>query len=75
MPVGEAGKVVDDFRVRLEPGLGRLLRIGFEVVDAADAIEQLEPQARIVAQEPADLDQVGRFDHDEGVDGRRASST
>ena len=62
-------QVIDDFQVRLEAGLGDLLRVGLEVIDAADAVEQVELQPRVVAQEAADLDQVGRLDDDERVDG------
>src|SRR5262249_26780432 len=52
-----------------EAGLRRLLRVRLEVIDAADAREQLELQARIVAQKLADLHQVLRLDHYERVDG------
>ena len=60
----EARQVIDDFHVRLEAGLGGLLRVGLEVIDAADAVEHVEPQPRIVAQEAADFQQVAGLDDD-----------
>ena len=43
---------------------GRLLRIGLEVIDARDAMQHVEPQGRLVAQEQPDLRQrtAGHFD-------------
>src|SRR5207248_2446782 len=68
MPMGEAGKMVDHFHVRLETGLGSFLRIRLEIVHAADAVEKLEAEARIVSQKPTDFQQILRLDHDKRVE-------
>src|SRR5579884_667623 len=69
MPVAETAEVIDHFGVRLEAGLGRLLRVRLQPVDAADAVEQVELRPRVVAQQAAHLDEVRRLDDDERVDG------
>src|SRR5262249_15346494 len=48
---------------------GRLLGVGLQVIDAADAVEHLELQPAVVAQEAADLDQIARLHGDPRVDG------
>ena len=55
MAMREALQMIDNLEVRLEPGFGRLLGIGLEVIDAADATQQLEAELRLVAQEAGDL--------------------
>ena len=44
----KAVQVVNDFQVRLETGLGRFFRVRLQVIDRADAIEQVETQGRLV---------------------------
>src|SRR5437899_11176448 len=63
----EAGKVVDHLQVRLETGLGSFLQVGLEIVHAADAVEKLEAQPRVVSEKIADSQQIGRLDHDKRV--------
>src|SRR5258708_7526421 len=67
MFVAKTLKVIDHFQVRIKTCFGGLLRIGFKVIDAADAIEYVEAEALIVAQESAKVDQVGGRDNDEGI--------
>jgi hypothetical protein len=64
----EAGEVVDDLEVRLEAGLGGLGLVRLEVIDTADAVEDVELQARVVAEKLADRDEVVGRDDDERVD-------
>src|SRR5438093_12480452 len=71
MSMGEAGKVVDHLQVRLEAGLGSFLRVGLEIVHAADAVEKLEAQPLIVSEKMADFQQVGGLDRDKRVQGVR----
>src|SRR5262245_30892032 len=59
--------MIDDFHVRLEPGFRRFFGIGFQIVHAADAIEHVESQARIVAQELADRKKIFGSHNDKGI--------
>src|SRR5262249_6621855 len=68
--VGEALQMVDDVHVRLETGLGRLLGVRLEVIDTADAVEDIEAEPAVIAQETSDLKQVRRRHHDKRVDRR-----
>src|SRR5262249_2218645 len=65
----KAGQMVDHFQMRLESGLGRFFRIEFEIIDAANAVQETKLEPLIIAQKPADLHQVGRFDHDKWIQG------
>src|SRR5262245_1112892 len=67
--VREAREVVDNFEMWLKPGLGDLLRVGLQVVHAGNAIEQVEPQSRVVAEKGADLHEPRRVHRRERVDG------
>src|SRR5262249_29134261 len=58
-----------DVDVRSEAGLGRLFRVGLEIIDAADAVEDVEVELRIVMQETAHFKEVARLDDDERIDG------
>src|ERR1700722_9704168 len=69
--MAETGKVIDNFRVRIKTGLGRFLRIGFEIIDAADAVKQVEPQARVFLQKPADFQQISRGDRQPRIESRQ----
>ena len=69
MPVREAGQMIDDFEVRLEAGLGRLLGVGFEIVDAADAVEQVESKARVVRRKRQTSSRSAGVDDHERIDG------
>ena len=53
----EAGEVVDDLDVGRPLDGGRFLRVRLEIVDAADAVQHVETQLRLVAQPAADLRQ------------------
>ena len=67
----DAPKVIDHFRMRFKINFGRLLGICFEIVDARDAVEEIEPQVWLVAQERADIDKpIGR-DFDPRIDRRQ----
>ena len=63
-----ARQVVHDFDVRLVTVLGRFLRIGLEVIDAAQVIEVVEPEAIVVAAEYGHLVDGGRGDFDPGIE-------
>src|SRR5262245_35881487 len=67
--VRDAGKVIDNFQVRLEARLRGFFRVRLQVVDATNTIEHLETQPWIVAEEAADFQQVGGIDDDVRVDG------
>ncbi len=61
--------MIDDLDVRLETGLRCFLRVRLQEIDTADAVEDVELQARIVLEETAYLDQVGGVHDDERIDG------
>src|SRR5439155_15139000 len=65
----ETGKMIDNFQVRVETGLRRFLGIDFQVIHAADAVQHVETQLRIVTQKPADGEQIGRIDNNERING------
>src|SRR5207248_663618 len=52
---GHARQMIDNFQVRLKTGLGGFFRVWLEVIDAADAVEQVELQVWIALQILADL--------------------
>src|SRR5271166_2625183 len=54
--------------MRLEAGLGRLLGLGFEVIDSGNAVEDVELQMRIVAQELGDFYEPSWIDYRPWVD-------
>src|SRR5262249_5732836 len=66
--VREAGKMIHDFHVRLEAGLGRLLGIGFKIVHSADAVEEFKLQPRVVAQELAYFYEIGGLDNNKRIE-------
>jgi hypothetical protein len=64
----EAPKVIDHLDVRGPARLGGLLLVGMQIVDPADAIEIVEAELGLVAQERADLDDSLGSDLDPGID-------
>ena len=66
--------MVDDLDVRLVPVLGRFLRIGLQIVDAAQVVEVVEPQTDVVAAEEAHLEDGGGSDLDPGIGGRQVGA-
>src|SRR5216683_513275 len=58
MALREAGEVVNDFQMGVKTGLGSFLGVRLEIIHTANAVKQLEPQARVVAQEVTYLEQV-----------------
>src|SRR5262249_49122431 len=68
VPMCEAREVIDKFEMRIEPSLGRFFRIRFQVVHAADAVQQIEAQPGVVAEKGADLDQSADIHRDPRVD-------
>src|SRR3990172_5877893 len=50
LPVHQAGEVIQQLAMGLPVDLGRLLRVRLEVVDAADQVEHVEAEIRLVAQ-------------------------
>src|SRR5262245_33010129 len=69
MLVHEARQVIDDLEMRFEAGFRRFLRIELEVVHAADAVEDVKAQPRIIPQELANVEKVSRLNDDKGIDG------
>jgi len=55
-------------RAGLGRGLGRLLRVGLQVIDAADAVEDVEAQPGLIAQNSAHGNEVRRLDHHERIE-------
>ena len=48
--------------------MAHFLRVRFQVIDAADAVEEVELQTAVFFQKAAHLEQVGGIDHGEGID-------
>src|SRR5881394_1346188 len=47
MLLRNARQVIDDLQMRLKAGFGGFLRIGLEIIDTADAVEQVELEIRL----------------------------
>src|SRR5437016_967374 len=56
MTVRETLKMVDNFNMRIVAGLGYFLRVRLQIIDAADAAQDLELEIGIVAQVTADFE-------------------
>ena len=66
MPVNQAAQVVEHFQVRLEVDL--LFGVGLQIIDAADAVQEIEPQIAVVAKKSARFEQGLDRDFDPRVD-------
>src|SRR5712692_2859615 len=63
VPVGETLQMINHLDVRVVTCLWSLFGIRLQIIDPADAIQDLEAQSRVVAQESADREQIPRLDH------------
>src|SRR5262245_57829358 len=67
--VGHAPQVIDQLRMRLPCDFGGFLSVRLEVIDAADELQHVEAQIRLVAKVRADLNESVRRNFDPRIDG------